>query len=143
MVGLVAQAGLIDPTLVAVDGTKVPGDASPSRNQTLGELRERFAGWADEVETNDAAEDAAEAADPDGGPVEEMFDRSTMRQWIQRRLRDVRASRRRQMNVTERLGGAAPPVVVCAGLQPQPRPWPAESSWSASPLPRSTILVPM
>ena len=32
VVGLAAEAGLVDPTLVAVDGTKMPGDASPDRN---------------------------------------------------------------------------------------------------------------
>jgi transposase len=102
VVGLAAEAGLIDPTLIAVDGTKLPGDASPSRNQSLGDLRERFAGWADDVEANDAAEDAAEAADPDGGPVEEMFDRTTMRQWIQRRLRErAEEPEERSMNVTD------------------------------------------
>ena len=31
VVGLAAEAGLIDPTLVALDGTKLPGDASMSR----------------------------------------------------------------------------------------------------------------
>jgi transposase len=102
VVGLAAEAGLIDPTLVAVDGTKLPGNASRSRNLSLGELRERFAGWADDVEANDAAEDAAEAADPDGGPVEEMFDRASMQEWIRRRLRE-RADEPddRQMNVTD------------------------------------------
>ena len=102
VVGLAAEAGLIDPTLVAVDGTKLPGDASPSRNQSLGDLRERFAGWADDVEANDAAEDAAEEADPDGGPVEEMFDRTSMQQWIRRRLRE-RAGEpdTKSMNVTD------------------------------------------
>ena len=102
VVGLAAEAGLIDPTLVAVDGTKLPGDASPSRNQSLGDLRERFAGWADDVEANDAAEDAAEAERPDGGPVEEMFDRTSMQQWIRRRLRE-RADEpdNKSMNVTD------------------------------------------
>jgi transposase len=88
VVGLAAEAGLIDPTVVALDGTKLPGDASLSRNQRLGQLRERFAGWADDVEANDAAEDAAEAADSDGGPVEEMFDHGRRRRWIRDRLRE-------------------------------------------------------
>lgn len=102
VVGLGAEAGLIDPTLVALDGTKLPGDASPSRNRSLGDLRARFAGWADEVAANDAAEDAAEDADPDGGPVAEMLERSTMREWIQQRLRDRAAEPdERSMNVTD------------------------------------------
>jgi transposase len=102
VVGLAAEAGLIDVTLVAVDGTKLPGDASPSRNQRLGDLRERFAGWADDVEANDAAEDAAEGADADGGPIAEMFDRTAMQEWIRRRLRERAAEPDdRSMNVTD------------------------------------------
>lgn len=88
VVGLAAEAGLIDVTLVAVDGTKLPGDASVSRNKQLGDLRQRFVGWADELEANDAVEDAAEADDPDGGPIAEMFERSSMQGWIRRRLRE-------------------------------------------------------
>jgi transposase len=88
VVGLAAEAGLIDPTLVALDGTKLAGDASLSRSERLGELRARFAGWADDVEANDAAEDAAEAEHPDGGPIPEMFDRVSMQTWIRRRLRE-------------------------------------------------------
>jgi transposase len=88
VVWLAGEAGLIDVTLIALDGTKLPGDASRSRNRSLGQLREQFAGWADEVEANDAAEDAAEADDPDGGPIEEMFDRDSMRRWIRQRLRE-------------------------------------------------------
>ncbi|MDP9145743.1 MAG: transposase [Actinomycetota bacterium] len=109
VVGLAAEAGLIDVTLVALDGTKLPGDASPSRNQRLGDLRSRFAGWADDVEANDDAEDAAEAADPDGGPIEEMFERDSMRDWIRRRLRE-RADEPddRNMNVTDPDSGLVP-----------------------------------
>jgi transposase len=149
VVGLAAEAGLIDPTLIALDGTKLPGDASPSRNESLGDLRERFAGWADDVEANDAVEDAAEAADADGGPVEEMFDRTTMRQWIQRRLRErADEPEERSMNVTDpdsamlpRSGGGwvqgynaqaaavAGGIVVAAGLSVNPS--------------DSTMLVPM
>ena len=88
VVWLAGQAGLIDVTLIAVDGTKMPGDASPSRSRTLSQLRERFAGWADDLEANDAAEDAATADDADGGPIPEMFERATMRQWIEQRLRE-------------------------------------------------------
>jgi transposase len=102
VVGLAAEAGLIDPTLIALDGTKLAGDASLSCNERLGELRERFAGWADDVEANDAVEDAAEAADPDQGPIEEMFERGSMRAWIEQRLRE-RADEAddRTMNVTD------------------------------------------
>lgn len=102
VVGLAAEAGLVDVTLVAVDGTKLPGDASGSRNERVGDLRARFVGWADDVEANDAAEDAADDVDPDGGPIEEMFDRSSMQAWIRRRLRE-RADDPddRWMNVTD------------------------------------------
>lgn len=100
VVWLAGQAGLIDVTLIAVDGTKMPGDASPSRTRTLGQLRERFAGWADDLEANDAAEDTPD--DPDSSPIPEMFERDTMRRWIQERLRE-RADRPddAKMNVTD------------------------------------------
>lgn len=88
VVWLAGRAGLIDVTLIALDGTKMPGDASRSRNRSLGQLRERFAGWVEDVEANDAAEDAAEGDDPDSGPIEEMLDRDSMRRWIQQRLRE-------------------------------------------------------
>ena len=102
VVWLAGQAGLIDVTLIAVDGTKMPGDASVSRTRTLSQLRDRFAGWADDVKTNDAAEDAAEADDPDRGPIVEMFDQHTMRDWIKQRLRE-RADQPddAKMNVTD------------------------------------------
>jgi transposase len=88
VVGLAAEAGLIDPTLVALDGTKLAGDASPRRNVTLGELRDRFCRWAEEVEVNDAAADQDEAEHGGSGPIEEMFEQDTMRDWIRRRLDD-------------------------------------------------------
>ena len=92
VVGLAAEAGLVDPTVVAVDGTKLAGNASMQRNVELGVLRERFRRWAATVEDNDAAEDA-EWADGDGGggPVDEVFDRDAMREWIRRRLQERHA----------------------------------------------------
>lgn len=86
VVGLAAEAGLVDVGVVAVDGTKMPGSASQARNRKLEELREQFGAWADEVGANDAADDAAEAADPDAGPIPEMTDRDSMREWIRRKL---------------------------------------------------------
>jgi transposase len=109
VVGLAAEAGLIDPTLVAVDGTKMAGDASKSSNETLGVLRQRFSGWADTVEDNDRADDEAEQSGPDRGPVPEMADRSSMREWIQQRLRDRAAEADdRRMNVVDPDSGLMP-----------------------------------
>jgi transposase len=109
VVGLAAEAGLVDVTVVALDGTKMASDASPSRNRRVGDLRARYSGWADDVEANDAADDAAEAGDSPPGPIPEMDDRDTMREWIQRRL----AARRddmddAQMNVTDPDSGLLP-----------------------------------
>lgn len=86
VVHLAAVAGLVDPTLVAVDGTKMAANASRSKNQPLGDLRERFNQWADDVEANDAAEQAAEAENPPPVPVPEMADPDQMREWIRQRL---------------------------------------------------------
>ena len=109
VVGLAAQAGLVDPTLVAVDGTKMAGDASKARNESLGDLRARFNDWADEVEATDAAETAAEESNPPPEPVPEMADRARMREWIRRRLaeRDGEADDRK-MNTVDPDSGLLP-----------------------------------
>jgi transposase len=103
VVGLAAEAGLIDPTLVALDGTKLPGDASPQRNVKLGDLRRRFAAWADTVGANDAADDEAEAERGGrDGPVDAMFERDSMREWIRARLDEREGDEDdRQMNTTD------------------------------------------
>jgi transposase len=100
VVGLAAEAGLVDPTLVAVDGTKMAANASKSRNEPLGDLRSRYEQWADTVADNDQAEAESEARGPGPGP--DLSDRAAMREWIEARLRD-RASDPDQarMNVTD------------------------------------------
>jgi transposase len=109
VVGLAAEAGLVDPSLVAVDGTKMAGDASKSRNKSLGDLRARFDEWADTVEANDAADDAVETADPAPGPIPEMGDRAAMRDWIRARLAE-RAGEAddKRMNMTDPDSGLLP-----------------------------------
>lgn len=102
VVGLAAEAGLVDPTLVALDGTKMAGNASRSRNETLGKLRERFRGWAGTVAENDAADDAAEQESGPQGPVPEMAERAMMRAWIRRKLAERAAEAdERRMNLTD------------------------------------------
>lgn len=100
IVGLAAEAGLVDPVLIALDGTKMPGNSSPSRNVNLDDLRAAFAGWADTVEANDARDDADESQR--SGPIQEMFDDDQMREWIRSRL-DERADEAgdRRMNLTD------------------------------------------
>lgn len=100
IVGLAAEAGLVDPVLIAVDGTKMPGNSSPSRNVKLEDLRAAFAAWADTVEANDAREDAEESGR--SGPIQEVFDDEQMREWIRRRL-DERADEPgdHRMNLTD------------------------------------------
>jgi hypothetical protein len=105
VVGLAAEAGLVDPTLVAVDGTKMAANASKARNERLGDLRERFADWADTVEDNDRADDENEPP----GPVPEMADRASMRDWITHRLAQrADDSDDRRMNVTDPDSGLLP-----------------------------------
>ena len=110
VVGLAAEAGLIDVTLVALDGTKLSGDASPQRNEKLGDLRRHFAQWAETVAANDAAEDATEAdTEHKGGPLEEMFDRESMRAWVRRRLNEREDEHDdRRMNLTDPDSGLLP-----------------------------------
>jgi transposase len=107
IVGLAAEAGLVDPVLIALDGTKMPGDASPSRNVSLDDLRAAFAAWADTVEANDAHDDAQESGP--SGPIGEMFDDDSMREWIRRRL-DERGNEPgdRRMNLTDPDSGIMP-----------------------------------
>lgn len=108
VVGLAAQAGLVDPTLVALDGTKMAADASRGSNESLGDLRGRFSAWADEVLANDAADDAAEAENP-SGPVPEMADRDQRREWIRRRLAERAAEPDdRKMNTVDPDSGLVP-----------------------------------
>jgi transposase len=98
VVSLAAEAGLVDVTMVAVDGTTMPGDASLGRNVSSGELRSRFRRWAEDVEANDVADDAQ----PASGPIEEMMDRDSMREWIRERLDDGDASNDEQrVNLTD------------------------------------------
>lgn len=109
IVGLAAEAGLVDVAVVAVDGTKLAGNASLSQNRRLEELRDRFGAWSDEVAANDAADDAAEAAEPGRGPIPEMADRDSMREWIRRRLQErADDAGDRQMNVTDPDSGLLP-----------------------------------
>lgn len=98
VVALAAEAGLVDATMVAVDGTTLPGDASLSRNADVSELRRRFKQWAQQVEANDAVADA----DAVSGPIEDMLDRDAMREWIRRRLDDTDGDTGGdQMNLTD------------------------------------------
>jgi hypothetical protein len=109
VVGLAAEAGLVDPTLVAVDGTKMAADASKANNVELADLRARFAGWAEQVAANDAADDEAEVAGETTGPIPEMFDREQMREWIERRLAERGGeSGDRQMNLVDPDSGLLP-----------------------------------
>lgn len=85
VVGLAAHAGLVDPTVVAVDGTKMAGNASKSRNVTRGELEDRFAAWADTIAANDQADDEREA-DGGGGPIPEMTDPVKRREWVREQM---------------------------------------------------------
>jgi hypothetical protein len=106
VVGLAAEAGLVDPTLVAVDGTHMAANASMRRKDSIGDLRRRYGDWSDAVVENDRVDDEAEAAAAAAGkptgPVSEMADRASMREWIRRRLaeRDGDPADSR-MNVTD------------------------------------------
>jgi transposase len=79
---LCAEAGLVDPRLIAVDGTKLIADAAGAANRTAAQLdadiARRVKQMLAEAETLDAAEDADEDDDQDGPSAElvaELADR--------------------------------------------------------------------
>jgi transposase len=109
VVGLAAEAGLVDPTMVALDGTKMAGDASLRNNRKLGDLRARYQDWSEEVAANDAADDEAEAENPPSGPVPDMADHDTMAAWIRRRLQERAGEPEdRHLNLTDPDSGILP-----------------------------------
>lgn len=56
-VRLCGEAGLVDSSLIAVDGTKIHASASMDKNRSLGWYREDFQRWLRECDEVDAAED--------------------------------------------------------------------------------------
>jgi transposase len=113
VVGLAAEAGLIDPTMVAIDGTQMAANASLRRNTKVGDLRRRYADWSDTVADNDRADDQSDAdaaaSGRPSGPVAEMADRASMRAWIARRLSEREGDPAdTRMNVTDPDSGLLP-----------------------------------
>ena len=89
VVGLAAEAGLVDPTLIAVDGTKMGADASMSANITVEQLRAKYRDWLALIEATDAAEQGEDGEGEGSGPIPEMANEAAMRAWIQGRLDDL------------------------------------------------------
>lgn len=108
IVGMAAEAGLVDPTLVALDSTKMAGSASKDRNTAAGDLAQRYRRWLSTVEANDAADDAEEAAGGSGGPISEMRDENSMRSWIADRLADLDDEPDARVNETDPDSGLLP-----------------------------------
>ena len=61
VVGLCCRAGLVDMSLIAVDGTKIGANASPAQSRTADQLAAMLVAAADTI---DAAEDAQEHDSP-------------------------------------------------------------------------------
>jgi hypothetical protein len=65
VVGVCCRAGLVDMSLIAVDGTKIGANASPAQSRTADQLAAMLVAAADTI---DAAEDAQEHDSPPSPP---------------------------------------------------------------------------
>ena len=108
---LCARAGMGALEHVAIDGTKVAADASPSRSRDADGLRRVVRRVLDEAQATDAAEDAADTPVPGGLPPE-LADPERRRRVIADLLEQVDAdpdpgrlaARRRQIVTAQRAG---------------------------------------
>jgi transposase len=73
VLGLCGRAGMGQVGIVAVDGTKIAGQASPRKNYDEAKLRKMAADIVAETEEADAAEDAAFGADRSGDELPETL----------------------------------------------------------------------
>jgi transposase len=86
VLGLCAEAGLVNPIIVAIDGTKLQANASATRNLTREQLEELTRQWFDDAERIDAEEDAL-YGDKRGDEIpEHLVDQAARIEWLKQRL---------------------------------------------------------
>ena len=100
VLGLCAEAGMIRPGLLAIDGTKLKAQASLDANRSYASLREEYQELGrrmlEEAEHLDAREDLLYGPEERGDEVpEELRDPSRRRRWIAERLEEVEGRSRR------------------------------------------------
>lgn len=94
VLGLCAEAGMVKPGLLAVDGTKLKASASLDANRSHASLKEEYEEMAkrilEEAERIDAEEDLLYGPDKRGDEVpEEMRDHERRRRWIAERIKEL------------------------------------------------------
>jgi transposase len=83
---LCADAGMVRPGVVAIDGTKLEANASATRNVTREQLEELTRQWFDDAERIDAEEDEL-YGDKRGDEIpEHLVDRKARIEWLKQRL---------------------------------------------------------
>lgn len=94
VLAMCAEAGMVRPGLLAIDGTKLKASASLDANRCHASLKEEYEELAqrilDEAERTDAEEDLLYGPERRGDEVaEEMRDGEKRRRWIAERLRAI------------------------------------------------------
>jgi len=90
---LCADAGLVRPGIVAVDGTKVAANASQSRNLTEEQLKELGRRVLEEAERIDTQEDELYGAGSGDQLPEHLQDQVARLEWLQQKLKEQEAAK--------------------------------------------------
>lgn len=111
VLGLCAEAGMIKPDLLAIDGTKLKAQASLDANRSYASLREEYEELGrrmlEEAERIDASEDLRYGPEGRGEEApEQMRDPERRRRWIAERLEEAEeTSRHREEEQRVKLEG--------------------------------------
>jgi transposase len=104
VVGLCVAAGMVNTTVVAIDGTKIGANASPARNVTEDQLRKLAAEVFAEAEAIDAEEDRL-YGDRRGDEIpQHLVDQQARIEWLREQLAERKAPKRggeKKINTTD------------------------------------------
>ena len=90
ILGLCVDAGLVDPRLVVVDGTKMAADASGAKNVSREEFEEFIRQAFDEAERIDREEDELYGKDKRGDELrDDLKDPEARERWLKERLEEL------------------------------------------------------